>query len=255
MIHLKTFKAHLIARINQHLTRPAESPSVERQKTNFAKEAFPPKSIEHPIKRQDVLPARYFILFYFLLLLQCSWASTSLVQGSYSERLLTNTFCNRLLDRPYLSGSSQVPALYSGRSRACSPVTFCENKRKRERGDKVSERTSGESLHFTQLWTSRASSSGTNANAAGFLRRHARWLPKVSRGTHSRSSIIRSSSPARKPDTGWTLLAKWTHVRDRANWSPRSAWLAFPPVREGRSFQARNFTRVTKHTQIPSWPK
>ena len=39
-VHLKTLKAHLVAKINLHLTRPAESPSVERHKAKFSKEAF-----------------------------------------------------------------------------------------------------------------------------------------------------------------------------------------------------------------------
>ena len=50
---------------------------------------------------------------------------------------------------------------------------------------------------------------------------------RVSRRTPSQSSNIHSWSSAGKPDTGWALLAKWTHVEKWAKWPLRSARLAF----------------------------
>ena len=69
MIHLKTLKAYLVAKINLHLTRPAESPLVERHKAKFLTEASI-ADVEHSMKLQyvRVLPARSFSFFLFFFL-------------------------------------------------------------------------------------------------------------------------------------------------------------------------------------------
>ena len=72
----------------------------------------------------------------YLLVRCCFWRY--FVLRNYPERLHVDT-CNSLLDRRSLLAFCQVRARCSGRSlgRAGSPLTFCENKRKTGKSDKV----------------------------------------------------------------------------------------------------------------------
>ena len=202
-IHLKTLKAHLIAKLNLHLLRPAERAlrwSV--RKPSSWKRPFQPN-----LNTQLNASTFYLLVFIFfsVLLFYCvggqaprPWAATLNVYTPtpYSKAFLTNL--------PFQRAARYVLCVV-GALELVSPLTFCENKKKGGGGgDKVRERTSGESPQFTQLRTSWASSINTNA---GFLRRQVRWLPKVSRRTHSGSSNVRSLSPAGKPDTDWLSSA------------------------------------------------
>ena len=64
-IHLKTLKEHLVAKINLHLARSAESPSMERHNAKFLTEASL-ADVEHSMKLQYVLPARSLLFLEVL---------------------------------------------------------------------------------------------------------------------------------------------------------------------------------------------
>ena len=74
-VHLKTLKAHLVEKINLHLARSAESPSVERHNAKFLTEASL-ADVEHSMKLQYVLPARSLLFLEVLCPEELPWTST-----------------------------------------------------------------------------------------------------------------------------------------------------------------------------------
>ena len=101
----------------------------------------------------------------------------------------------------------------SGRSlgRAGSPLTFCENKRKTGKSDKVKgQEEKALTLPDSELLKPRLLVS-TRTQQASFENRHVDFN-RSHEELKSQSSNIRSSSLFRKLDTDWALLGKWTHV-------------------------------------------
>ena len=151
------------------------------------------------------------------------------VLSSYPERLHVDTFSNSLLHRRSLLALPGRYVLGVAGARSVELVAHWPSARTKEKkGGKSDKRTNRESTHFTQFRTSQASSSGINAYAAGFLRRQARWLQRVSQRPQSRSSNIRISSLVRNLDTDWALRIPSERMLENERSSLyASAWLAF----------------------------
>ena len=235
-VHLKTLKAHLVEKINLHLARSAESPSVERHNAKFLTEASL-ADVEHSMKLQYVLPARSLLFLEVLCAEELPWTSTRGHLQQPSRQ--TFPFC-------------QVRARCSGRSlgRAGSPLTFCENKRKTGKSDKVKgQEEKALTLPNSELLKPRLLVS-TRTQQASFENRHVDFN-RSHEELKSQSSNIRSSSLVRKLDTDWALLGKWTHVGEGETDSLyASACLTL-------FTRVAAFKRETSHQShhIHSWPR
>ena len=112
-IHLKTLKAHLGAKINLHLTRPAESPSVERHK---AKAKILTEGSPADVNTQSNSGTSYLLVSLTFVVCNVDYLGKYFVLSSNPERLPVDTLSNGLLDRRSLLASCQVRARCSGRS-------------------------------------------------------------------------------------------------------------------------------------------
>ena len=234
-VHLKTLKAHLVEKINLHLARSAEKRWSVTTPSSWQKPLLPTSNTQWNSSTSYLLVRcrfwRYFVL------------------RNYPERLHVDTFRNSLLDRHSLLAFCQVRARCSGRwlGRAGSPLTFCENKRKTGKSDKI--KGQGEkalTLPNSELLKPRRLVS-TRTHQASFEVRHVDFDR-----SHEELRVEVQTFAVRVLLENWTqtelCLASERMSEKERNSLYASACLTF--IHEGRSFQARNFTSVTPYPQL-----